>query len=152
MFTFSVGQHNYDVTPLQWIACANKGKNLFSRLGCIHGLFWILRNHPTSRQSHTRDADDVVQISGLRAAATRRSSSAFLCVNAKNRKEVEPECVQQGSLSSHVMLKLILRTWFSRSVRSQPPACPLLAVRLMLFFNSVIYVFCFVFYCFLFFL
>uniref|UniRef100_A0A8C1PHG1 Calcium channel, voltage-dependent, alpha 2/delta subunit 2a n=1 Tax=Cyprinus carpio TaxID=7962 RepID=A0A8C1PHG1_CYPCA len=26
VFTFSVGQHNYDVTPLQWIACANKGK------------------------------------------------------------------------------------------------------------------------------
>uniref|UniRef100_W5L2N2 Calcium channel, voltage-dependent, alpha 2/delta subunit 2b n=1 Tax=Astyanax mexicanus TaxID=7994 RepID=W5L2N2_ASTMX len=24
VFTFSVGQHNYDVTPLQWIACANK--------------------------------------------------------------------------------------------------------------------------------
>lgn len=26
VFTFSVGQHNYDVTPLQWIACSNKGK------------------------------------------------------------------------------------------------------------------------------
>lgn len=26
VFTFSVGQHNYDVTPLQWIACTNKGK------------------------------------------------------------------------------------------------------------------------------
>lgn len=26
VFTFSVGQHNYDVTPLQWIACANKGE------------------------------------------------------------------------------------------------------------------------------
>ncbi|NWT66708.1 CA2D2 protein, partial [Buphagus erythrorhynchus] len=25
VFTFSVGQHNYDVTPLQWMACANKG-------------------------------------------------------------------------------------------------------------------------------
>uniref|UniRef100_H3DBA9 Calcium channel, voltage-dependent, alpha 2/delta subunit 2a n=1 Tax=Tetraodon nigroviridis TaxID=99883 RepID=H3DBA9_TETNG len=25
VFTFSVGQHNYDVTPLQWIACSNKG-------------------------------------------------------------------------------------------------------------------------------
>ncbi|XP_056887355.1 voltage-dependent calcium channel subunit alpha-2/delta-2a isoform X3 [Takifugu flavidus] len=25
VFTFSVGQHNYDVTPLQWIACYNKG-------------------------------------------------------------------------------------------------------------------------------
>uniref|UniRef100_A0A8B9HIJ3 VWFA domain-containing protein n=1 Tax=Astyanax mexicanus TaxID=7994 RepID=A0A8B9HIJ3_ASTMX len=25
VFTFSVGQHNYDITPLQWIACANKG-------------------------------------------------------------------------------------------------------------------------------
>lgn len=25
VFTFSVGQHNYDVTPLQWIACFNKG-------------------------------------------------------------------------------------------------------------------------------
>ncbi|KAK1796375.1 hypothetical protein P4O66_009427 [Electrophorus voltai] len=25
VFTFSVGQHNYDVAPLQWIACANKG-------------------------------------------------------------------------------------------------------------------------------
>uniref|UniRef100_A0A3P9IKW8 Calcium channel, voltage-dependent, alpha 2/delta subunit 2b n=1 Tax=Oryzias latipes TaxID=8090 RepID=A0A3P9IKW8_ORYLA len=24
VFTFSVGQHNYDVMPLQWIACANK--------------------------------------------------------------------------------------------------------------------------------
>uniref|UniRef100_A0A8C6P5X4 Calcium channel, voltage-dependent, alpha 2/delta subunit 2a n=1 Tax=Nothobranchius furzeri TaxID=105023 RepID=A0A8C6P5X4_NOTFU len=27
VFTFSVGQHNYDVTPLQWIACANKGRH-----------------------------------------------------------------------------------------------------------------------------
>uniref|UniRef100_A0A3P9JT12 Calcium channel, voltage-dependent, alpha 2/delta subunit 2b n=1 Tax=Oryzias latipes TaxID=8090 RepID=A0A3P9JT12_ORYLA len=26
VFTFSVGQHNYDVMPLQWIACANKGE------------------------------------------------------------------------------------------------------------------------------
>lgn len=26
VFTFSVGQHNYDVSPLQWIACFNKGK------------------------------------------------------------------------------------------------------------------------------
>lgn len=26
VFTFSVGQHNYDVTPLQWIACTNKGE------------------------------------------------------------------------------------------------------------------------------
>ncbi|TKC36456.1 hypothetical protein EI555_002819 [Monodon monoceros] len=25
VFTFSVGQHNYDVTPLQWMACTNKG-------------------------------------------------------------------------------------------------------------------------------
>ncbi|XP_069792987.1 voltage-dependent calcium channel subunit alpha-2/delta-2-like isoform X2 [Narcine bancroftii] len=25
VFTFSVGQHSYDVTPLQWMACANKG-------------------------------------------------------------------------------------------------------------------------------
>lgn len=25
VFTFSVGQHNYDVNPLRWIACANKG-------------------------------------------------------------------------------------------------------------------------------
>jgi len=32
VFTFSVGQHNYDVTPLQWIACANKGKETFSRI------------------------------------------------------------------------------------------------------------------------
>lgn len=29
VFTFSVGQHNYDVTPLQWIACANKGELTF---------------------------------------------------------------------------------------------------------------------------
>uniref|UniRef100_A0A8C1CHY1 Calcium channel, voltage-dependent, alpha 2/delta subunit 2a n=1 Tax=Cyprinus carpio carpio TaxID=630221 RepID=A0A8C1CHY1_CYPCA len=28
VFTFSVGQHNYDVTPLQWIACANKAVQL----------------------------------------------------------------------------------------------------------------------------
>ncbi|XP_010779749.1 voltage-dependent calcium channel subunit alpha-2/delta-2-like [Notothenia coriiceps] len=28
VFTFSVGQHNYDVTPLQWIACANKAAPL----------------------------------------------------------------------------------------------------------------------------
>lgn len=27
VFTFSVGQHNYDVTPLQWIACTNKGES-----------------------------------------------------------------------------------------------------------------------------
>ncbi|XP_045548075.1 voltage-dependent calcium channel subunit alpha-2/delta-2-like [Salmo salar] len=25
VFSFSLGQHNYDVTPLQWIACANEG-------------------------------------------------------------------------------------------------------------------------------
>uniref|UniRef100_A0A3B4DRE1 Calcium channel, voltage-dependent, alpha 2/delta subunit 2a n=1 Tax=Pygocentrus nattereri TaxID=42514 RepID=A0A3B4DRE1_PYGNA len=31
VFTFSVGQHNYDVTPLQWIACANKGTCIFMR-------------------------------------------------------------------------------------------------------------------------
>ena len=30
VFTFSVGQHNYDVTPLQWMACTNKG-NLIRR-------------------------------------------------------------------------------------------------------------------------
>uniref|UniRef100_A0A3Q1JIT8 VWFA domain-containing protein n=1 Tax=Anabas testudineus TaxID=64144 RepID=A0A3Q1JIT8_ANATE len=29
VFTFSVGQHNYDVTPLQWIACTNKGEQYF---------------------------------------------------------------------------------------------------------------------------
>uniref|UniRef100_A0A3Q0SS35 Calcium voltage-gated channel auxiliary subunit alpha2delta 2 n=1 Tax=Amphilophus citrinellus TaxID=61819 RepID=A0A3Q0SS35_AMPCI len=29
VFTFSVGQHNYDVTPLQWIACTNKGEVSF---------------------------------------------------------------------------------------------------------------------------
>lgn len=29
VFTFSVGQHNYDVTPLQWIACTNKGEQDF---------------------------------------------------------------------------------------------------------------------------
>uniref|UniRef100_A0A3Q2PN33 Calcium voltage-gated channel auxiliary subunit alpha2delta 2 n=1 Tax=Fundulus heteroclitus TaxID=8078 RepID=A0A3Q2PN33_FUNHE len=29
VFTFSVGQHNYDVTPLQWIACTNKGDLTF---------------------------------------------------------------------------------------------------------------------------
>lgn len=28
VFTFSVGQHNYDVTPLQWMACTNKGTSL----------------------------------------------------------------------------------------------------------------------------
>lgn len=25
MFTFSVGQHNYDRGPIQWMACENKG-------------------------------------------------------------------------------------------------------------------------------
>lgn len=25
IFTFSVGQHNYDKGPIQWMACANKG-------------------------------------------------------------------------------------------------------------------------------
>ena len=25
VFTFSVGQHNYDKGPIQWMACANKG-------------------------------------------------------------------------------------------------------------------------------
>uniref|UniRef100_A0A3Q4GG36 Calcium channel, voltage-dependent, alpha 2/delta subunit 2b n=1 Tax=Neolamprologus brichardi TaxID=32507 RepID=A0A3Q4GG36_NEOBR len=32
VFTFSVGQHNYDVTPLQWIACTNKGDCVLSRI------------------------------------------------------------------------------------------------------------------------
>uniref|UniRef100_A0A7N8WSF2 Voltage-dependent calcium channel subunit alpha-2/delta-2-like n=1 Tax=Mastacembelus armatus TaxID=205130 RepID=A0A7N8WSF2_9TELE len=32
VFTFSVGQHNYDVTPLQWIACTNKGRLIFGHL------------------------------------------------------------------------------------------------------------------------
>lgn len=35
MFTFSVGQHNYDVTPLQWIACANKGKMFVLKSVCV---------------------------------------------------------------------------------------------------------------------
>uniref|UniRef100_A0A3P8X6C8 Calcium channel, voltage-dependent, alpha 2/delta subunit 2a n=1 Tax=Cynoglossus semilaevis TaxID=244447 RepID=A0A3P8X6C8_CYNSE len=35
VFTFSVGQHNYDVTPLQWIACANKGEELELTLMCL---------------------------------------------------------------------------------------------------------------------
>lgn len=26
IFTFSVGQHNYDKAPIQWMACENKGK------------------------------------------------------------------------------------------------------------------------------
>lgn len=25
IFTFSVGQHNYDKGPIQWMACSNKG-------------------------------------------------------------------------------------------------------------------------------
>uniref|UniRef100_A0A671LIT4 Calcium channel, voltage-dependent, alpha 2/delta subunit 1a n=1 Tax=Sinocyclocheilus anshuiensis TaxID=1608454 RepID=A0A671LIT4_9TELE len=28
IFTFSVGQHNYDKTPIQWMACNNKGEPL----------------------------------------------------------------------------------------------------------------------------
>ncbi|CAB1314662.1 unnamed protein product [Coregonus sp. 'balchen'] len=35
VFTFSVGQHNYDVTPLQWIACANKAALLCSAVLCL---------------------------------------------------------------------------------------------------------------------
>lgn len=35
VFTFSVGQHNYDVTPLQWIACANKGKLIIYQRTCF---------------------------------------------------------------------------------------------------------------------
>lgn len=45
VFTFSVGQHNYDVTPLQWMACANKGSSPGSlpamptvRWGVVHCL------------------------------------------------------------------------------------------------------------------
>lgn len=34
VFTFSVGQHNYDVTPLQWMACANKGERGWHPGGC----------------------------------------------------------------------------------------------------------------------
>lgn len=33
VFTFSVGQHNYDVTPLQWMACANKGERSWHPAG-----------------------------------------------------------------------------------------------------------------------
>lgn len=33
VFTFSVGQHNYDVTPLQWMACTNKGTTGFHYRG-----------------------------------------------------------------------------------------------------------------------
>uniref|UniRef100_A0A8C6WHM4 Calcium voltage-gated channel auxiliary subunit alpha2delta 1 n=1 Tax=Neogobius melanostomus TaxID=47308 RepID=A0A8C6WHM4_9GOBI len=29
IFTFSVGQHNYDKRPIQWMACSNKGKTHF---------------------------------------------------------------------------------------------------------------------------
>lgn len=40
VFTFSVGQHNYDVTPLQWIACTNKGKYMCAssliHFFCLH--------------------------------------------------------------------------------------------------------------------
>lgn len=32
IFTFSVGQHNYDKGPIQWMACANKGSGT-ARLG-----------------------------------------------------------------------------------------------------------------------
>uniref|UniRef100_A0A674NHV5 Calcium channel, voltage-dependent, alpha 2/delta subunit 2b n=1 Tax=Takifugu rubripes TaxID=31033 RepID=A0A674NHV5_TAKRU len=35
VFTFSVGQHNYDVTPLQWIACTNKGELTFEYLDVL---------------------------------------------------------------------------------------------------------------------
>lgn len=35
VFTFSVGQHNYDVTPLQWIACTNKGELSFRFIDLI---------------------------------------------------------------------------------------------------------------------
>uniref|UniRef100_A0A673MEK7 Voltage-dependent calcium channel subunit alpha-2/delta-1-like n=1 Tax=Sinocyclocheilus rhinocerous TaxID=307959 RepID=A0A673MEK7_9TELE len=30
IFTFSVGQHNYDKTPIQWMACNNKGETILS--------------------------------------------------------------------------------------------------------------------------
>uniref|UniRef100_A0A8D3E7W6 Calcium channel, voltage-dependent, alpha 2/delta subunit 1a n=1 Tax=Scophthalmus maximus TaxID=52904 RepID=A0A8D3E7W6_SCOMX len=30
IFTFSVGQHNYDKGPIQWMACANKGNEVHS--------------------------------------------------------------------------------------------------------------------------
>uniref|UniRef100_A0A3B4UQU5 Calcium voltage-gated channel auxiliary subunit alpha2delta 2 n=1 Tax=Seriola dumerili TaxID=41447 RepID=A0A3B4UQU5_SERDU len=40
VFTFSVGQHNYDVTPLQWIACTNKGElNFLFQAGHVSLLF-----------------------------------------------------------------------------------------------------------------
>uniref|UniRef100_A0A8C9TBA0 Calcium channel, voltage-dependent, alpha 2/delta subunit 2a n=1 Tax=Scleropages formosus TaxID=113540 RepID=A0A8C9TBA0_SCLFO len=39
VFTFSVGQHNYDVTPLQWIACANKGGKFLTRSVCVRVSF-----------------------------------------------------------------------------------------------------------------
>lgn len=46
VFTFSVGQHNYDVTPLQWMACANKGEQGLGTRGWKHplgcGVTWHL--------------------------------------------------------------------------------------------------------------
>lgn len=38
VFTFSVGQHNYDVTPLQWMACTNKGTSLDFTAMSVHQL------------------------------------------------------------------------------------------------------------------
>lgn len=38
IFTFSVGQHNYDKGPIQWMACANKGSGTARLVGPNIGL------------------------------------------------------------------------------------------------------------------
>ncbi|OXB60677.1 hypothetical protein ASZ78_011517 [Callipepla squamata] len=45
VFTFSVGQHNYDVTPLQWMACANKAGQMMQNAGSLPASLFPFRGY-----------------------------------------------------------------------------------------------------------
>lgn len=52
IFTFSVGQHNYDKGPIQWMACSNKGIaqiqtniNIMFTAQNIHSFILMLPHH-----------------------------------------------------------------------------------------------------------
>lgn len=79
VFTFSVGQHNYDVTPLQWMACANKGEQGWHPAGSGAAGCWA---HPTAPACATTSKALAAALEGWTAGQphcwTAGSPAAFL--------------------------------------------------------------------------
>lgn len=71
VFTFSVGQHNYDVTPLQWMACANKGEQGWHPAGSGAAGCWA---HPKAPACATTSKALAAALEGWTAG----SPAAFL--------------------------------------------------------------------------